>query len=62
MQNISIRTISIVLSVLFIVAGFGMIHNGNATIEYTGSAFIGVPSLYLLILLFKKYFALPDKE
>lgn len=62
MQKTTLKTITVTLSILFIVAGFGMIHNGNATIEYMGSAFIGIPSLYLVILLFKKYFALSNKE
>ncbi|MDA3867797.1 MAG: hypothetical protein PF489_13765 [Salinivirgaceae bacterium] len=44
-----------ILSVLLIVAGFGMIHAGKPVIEYTGSAFIAFPAIYLLYLLFRAY-------
>ncbi|WP_462279986.1 hypothetical protein [Salinivirga cyanobacteriivorans] len=46
----------VVISIVLMVLGFGMIHNGNPTIEYAGSAMIGVPALYLLFLLFRVYF------
>jgi hypothetical protein len=50
-----IKVTLVVISIILMIAGFGMIHNGNPTIEYTGSAMIGVPAIYLLVLLFKAY-------
>ncbi len=46
----------VVISIVLMVLGFGMIHNGNPTIEYAGSAMIGIPAAYLLFLLFRVYF------
>lgn len=45
----------VVISILLMVAGFGMIHNGKPTVEYAGSAMIALPAIYLLVLLFKAY-------
>jgi len=55
-----IKVILIVTSIILMTAGFGMIHNGNPTIEYTGSAMIGLPAIYLLVLLFKAYNKVKD--
>lgn len=52
----------IVISIVLMIMGFGMIHNGNPTIEYTGSAMIGLPSLYLLFLLFRAYFRQSEED
>lgn len=45
----------IVVSIILMIAGFGMIHNGKPAIEYAGSAMIGLPAVYLLVLLFRVY-------
>jgi hypothetical protein len=50
-----IKVVLIVISIILMIAGFGMIHNGNPVIEYTGSAMIGLPAVYLLVLLFRTY-------
>jgi hypothetical protein len=50
-----IKVVLIVISIILMIAGFGMIHNGKPVIEYTGSAMIGLPAIYLLVLLFRTY-------
>jgi len=46
-----IKKILAVISILFVITGFGMIHNGKPLIENIGSCLIGVGSLYLIIIL-----------
>ena len=55
-----IKVILVVISIILMVAGFGMIHNGKPVIEYAGSAMIGLPAIYLLVLLFKVYNKVKD--
>jgi len=46
------KTILGIAAGMAIFFGFGMIHVGKPTIETTGSALIGVGSLYFLVVLF----------
>lgn len=39
------------IAISLIVLGFGLIHNPKQMMEYLGSSFIGVGSVYLLLVL-----------
>ncbi len=55
------KIILVVISILLMVTGFGLIHAGTPLIEYTGSALIGIPAIYLLYLLFLAYKNAPER-
>jgi hypothetical protein len=40
-----------IVAVLFVIAGFGMIHGGTQTMEYIAIGLMGTGILYLLYLL-----------
>ena len=47
------KTTLAIVAGLAIFSGFGMIHAGKPVIETTGSALIGIGSLYFLFVLFR---------
>ena len=46
------KTIFAIVAVLFIIAGFGMIHGGTQMMEYIAIGLMGTGIVYLLWLLF----------
>lgn len=62
MKKVTVATWLVIISIVLMTIGFGLIHNGNSVVEYIGSAMIGIPAFFLIILLFRKYFSKSDME
>ncbi|MGF7139140.1 hypothetical protein [Roseimarinus sediminis] len=51
----NLRRINSIIAGLLIFAGFGMIHSPVQSTEKLGSIFIGIGSLYFIVLIVKSY-------
>jgi len=44
-----------VVAIVLIILGFGILHNKSRMLEIAGSIFIGLGSLYFIVLLLRSY-------